>query len=92
MDIYLSINVYGKELETRCDNPKTGFFRNGLCDTCSEDRGQPNDGCLVLVHIYFQNTILYSQFIRHCKTIPQGKAFSIPHIIDPAMQRAFHHI
>ena len=39
MDIYLSINVYEKELETCCDNPKTGFFRNGLCDTCSEDRG-----------------------------------------------------
>ena len=39
MDIYLSINVYGKELETCCDNPKTGFFRNGSCDTCSEDRG-----------------------------------------------------
>ena len=39
MDIYLSINVYGKELKTCCDNPKTGFFRNGSCDTCSEDRG-----------------------------------------------------
>ena len=39
MDIYLSINVYGKELETCCDNPKTGFFRNGSCDSCSEDRG-----------------------------------------------------
>ena len=39
MDIYLSINVYGKELETCCDNPKTGFFRNGMCDTCSEDIG-----------------------------------------------------
>ena len=39
MDIYLSINVYGKELETCCDNPKTGFFRNGMCDTCKEDFG-----------------------------------------------------
>ena len=39
MDIYLSINVYGKALETCCKNPKTGFFRNGMCDTCSEDRG-----------------------------------------------------
>ena len=39
MDIYLSINVYGKELETCCDNPETGFFRNGLCDTCKEDFG-----------------------------------------------------
>jgi uncharacterized protein (DUF2237 family) len=39
MDIYLSMNVYGKELETCCDNPKTGFFRNGMCDTCKEDLG-----------------------------------------------------
>ena len=39
MDIYLSINVYGKELETCCDNPKTGFFRNGMCDTCKEALG-----------------------------------------------------
>ena len=39
MEIYLSINVYGKKLETCCDNPKTGFFRNGMCDTCKEDFG-----------------------------------------------------
>ena len=39
MDIYLSINVYGKELEICCDNPETGFFRNGMCDTCKEDLG-----------------------------------------------------
>ena len=39
MNIYLSINVYGKELDTCCDNPKTGFFRNGMCDTCKEDLG-----------------------------------------------------
>ena len=39
MTIYPSINVYGKELKTCCDNPKTGFFRNGRCDTCQEDVG-----------------------------------------------------
>ena len=39
MDISLSINVYGKELEICCDNPETGFFRNGMCDTCKEDFG-----------------------------------------------------
>ena len=39
MEIYPSINVYGKEIETCCDNPITGFFRNGLCDTCKEDLG-----------------------------------------------------
>ena len=39
MEKYPSINVYGKELETCCNKPKTGFFRNGMCDTCSEDVG-----------------------------------------------------
>ena len=39
MEIYPSINVYGKELENCCNNPKTGFFRNGMCDTCSDDYG-----------------------------------------------------
>ena len=39
MEIQLSTNVYGKELEICCDNPKTGFFRNGMCDTCKEDIG-----------------------------------------------------
>ena len=39
MEINPSINVYGKELEICCENPNTGFFRNGMCDTCNEDRG-----------------------------------------------------
>ena len=34
-----SINVFGTQLETCCNDPKTGFFRNGLCDTCNEDIG-----------------------------------------------------
>ena len=39
MEIYPSINVFGKELEICCENPTTGFFRNGMCDTCKEDQG-----------------------------------------------------
>ena len=39
MESYPSINVYNKKLESCCDNPKTGFFRNGMCDTCKEDVG-----------------------------------------------------
>ena len=35
----LSINVFGKKLNSCCNNPKTGFFRNGLCDTCRGDIG-----------------------------------------------------
>ena len=34
-----SINVYNKPLETCCNDPKTGFFRDGKCNTCKEDLG-----------------------------------------------------
>ena len=33
-----SINVFGEKLKSCCNNPKTGFFRNGFCDTSNEDR------------------------------------------------------
>ena len=39
MKIFPSVNIYGKEMEMCCENPMTGFFRNGMCDTCVEDRG-----------------------------------------------------
>ena len=29
----------GEKLEVCCNSPKTGFFRNGSCDTCNEDVG-----------------------------------------------------
>lgn len=32
-------NVLGGELKECCRSPMTGFFRNGRCDTCSEDIG-----------------------------------------------------
>ncbi|MCG8527371.1 MAG: DUF2237 domain-containing protein [Opitutales bacterium] len=36
----MASNVFGEPLVTCSDNPKTGFFRNGCCDTCAEDVGQ----------------------------------------------------
>ena len=36
---YDSINVFNKPLEKCCNDPMTGFFRNGKCDTCLEDYG-----------------------------------------------------
>ncbi|WP_257265970.1 DUF2237 family protein [Endozoicomonas sp. ONNA2] len=32
-------NVLGTELETCCQSPMTGFFRDGFCHTCLEDSG-----------------------------------------------------
>jgi uncharacterized protein len=34
-----SINVLGGLLEPCSTAPLTGFFRNGACDTCNQDRG-----------------------------------------------------
>ncbi|MGL1885541.1 MAG: DUF2237 domain-containing protein [Reichenbachiella sp.] len=35
----MAMNVLGTNLETCSSNPKTGFFRNGCCDTSYEDVG-----------------------------------------------------
>ncbi len=32
-------NVLGTDLKICCENPMTGFFRNGKCDTLPEDLG-----------------------------------------------------
>jgi uncharacterized protein (DUF2237 family) len=34
-----SINVLGQPLESCSQDPVTGFFRNGSCDTCAQDVG-----------------------------------------------------
>lgn len=39
IEIDPSLNVLGEPLEPCSTDPITGFFRNGACDTCAEDRG-----------------------------------------------------
>ncbi|PCH61449.1 MAG: hypothetical protein COC19_04775 [SAR86 cluster bacterium] len=39
MKIDDSINVFGEALISCGDDPVTGFFRDGKCNTCSEDFG-----------------------------------------------------
>lgn len=34
-----SLNIYAEPLENCSNDPLTGFFRNGCCDTCDEDSG-----------------------------------------------------
>ena len=34
-----SLNVFGEPLSECSNSPKTGFFRNGCCDTSDEDLG-----------------------------------------------------
>ncbi len=35
----MSVNVFGEEILTCSDSPKTGFYRNGCCETGPDDKG-----------------------------------------------------
>ena len=39
MDKEESLNVFGELLETCSENPMTGFFRDGCCNTSAQDPG-----------------------------------------------------
>lgn len=39
MEMQPSVNVLGQPLEPCSSDPVTGFFRDGLCNTCPEDQG-----------------------------------------------------
>ena len=39
MEIDESINVFGETLQSCSDRPKTGFFRDGCCNTSDSDLG-----------------------------------------------------
>lgn len=39
MDKDESLNVYGEPLQSCSEEPITGFFRDGKCNTCREDLG-----------------------------------------------------
>jgi uncharacterized protein (DUF2237 family) len=39
MEMHDSVNVLDEPLQTCGENPMTGFFRDGKCNTCDEDLG-----------------------------------------------------
>ena len=39
MEMDESINVFGEVLESCCEAPMTGYYRDGLCNTCNDDLG-----------------------------------------------------
>lgn len=46
-------NVLGGELECCCNDPVTGFFRNGKCDTNAEDVGM-HTVCVEMTDAFLQ--------------------------------------
>lgn len=49
-------NVLGTELKKCCDNPKTGFYRDGFCHTGPEDHGT-HVACATLTQEFLEFTL-----------------------------------
>lgn len=49
-------NVFGTELKQCCENPKTGFYRDGFCHTGPEDHGT-HVACATLTQAFLDFTL-----------------------------------
>ena len=67
-----SVNVLGGALEPCSMRPLTGFFRNGACDTCAEDRGS-HTVCAVMTAEF----LAYSKYVGNDLSTPRPE-FAFP--------------
>lgn len=72
MDKDPSLNVLGQELQPCSMRPLTGFFRNGACDTCPEDRGS-HTVCAVMTAEF----LAYSKYVGNDLSTPRPE-FGFP--------------
>ena len=61
-----SINVYGQPLTVASLDPLTGYFRNGLCDTCAQDSGS-HTVCAVMTKEF----LAYSKYVGNDLSTPR---------------------
>ena len=61
-----SVNVLGQALQSCSRDPITGFFRNGNCDTCAEDRGS-HTVCAVITAEF----LAYSKYVGNDLSTPR---------------------
>ena len=67
-----SVNVLGGVLEPCSTDPMTGFFRNGACDTCADDRGS-HTVCAVMTAEF----LAYSKYLGNDLSTPRPE-FAFP--------------
>lgn len=60
-----SVNVFGEPLEGCCDDPVTGFFRDGYCNTHEQDIGS-HTVCIKVTDSFLE----YSRFQGNDLTTP----------------------
>ena len=61
-----SLNVFGQPLIPCSTDPLTGFFRNGACDTCSEDHGSHTVCALMTAEF-----LAFSKYVGNDLTTPR---------------------
>jgi uncharacterized protein (DUF2237 family) len=61
-----SVNVLGQPMQSCSRDPMTGFFRNGTCDTCAEDRGS-HTVCAVMTAEF----LAYSKYVGNDLSTPR---------------------
>lgn len=61
-----SLNVFGEALESCSTDPLTGFFRDGGCETCAEDRGSHTVCCIVTAEF-----LAFSKYVGNDLSTPR---------------------
>jgi uncharacterized protein (DUF2237 family) len=61
-----SVNVLGEPLKGCSQDPVTGFFRNGQCDTCAEDHGS-HTVCAVMTEEF----LAFSKYVGNDLSTPR---------------------
>ncbi|MDP5218641.1 DUF2237 domain-containing protein [Ruegeria sp. 2205SS24-7] len=61
-----SINALGEALEPCSNDPLTGFFRDGYCNTCAQDRGS-HTVCAVMTAEF----LAYSKYVGNDLSTPR---------------------
>lgn len=61
-----SLNVRDEPLQVCSTDPLTGFFRNGSCDTCAEDRGSHTVCCVMTAEF-----LAFSKYVGNDLSTPR---------------------
>lgn len=71
----IALNVLGLPLETCCEDPMTGFFRDGLCRTDKDDFGRHLVCCLMT-----------DEFLKFSKAAGNDLSTPVPHFNFPGLK------
>ncbi len=73
--MFNSINVLGGKLESCCHNPKTGFYRDGFCNTDYTDTGM-HTVCIIATQ----------EFLAYSKSVGNDISTPIPEYNFPGIR------